>query len=134
MGLRASSIGALALTAAIAAAALACGSDRRFTAAPARTSLGVQTVELPVSRCGTRFIVQATVEGAGPFRFLLDTGSSVTLLGSNVANAANLRSLPGGGVIRYTYDRNGNLASVAPPGHPAHGFSYTPANLVAKRL
>lgn len=87
---------------AVATAAIACGSDRRFTPAPARTTLGVQTVEIPVSRCGTRFIMLATVDGAGPFRFLLDTGSSVTLLGSNVASAASLRSLPGGGVIDTT--------------------------------
>src|SRR5438477_7820894 len=99
MGLRASSLGALVMATTAAMTMLACGSDRRFTAAPSRTTLGVQTAELPVLRCGTRFIVQATVDGAGPFRFLLDTGSSVTLLGSNVASAAGLRTLPGGGVV-----------------------------------
>ena len=33
--------------------------------------------------------------------------------------------------IQYTYDANGNVTGVTPPGRPAHAFAYTPVDLVA---
>jgi RHS repeat-associated protein len=42
--------------------------------------------------------------------------------------------LPDGREIRYTYDDNGNLISLQPPGNSAHRFEYTPINLGAKYL
>jgi hypothetical protein len=32
-------------------------------------------------------------------------------------------------VIDYSYDPNGNLTSLTPPGRPAHTFGHTPVNL-----
>jgi RHS repeat-associated protein len=37
--------------------------------------------------------------------------------------------LPDGGETHVTYDADGNVASVAPPGRPAHVSSYTPGDL-----
>jgi YD repeat-containing protein len=41
---------------------------------------------------------------------------------------------PDGGVIQLTYDEAGNPTSLAPPGRPAHTFSYTPRELVSRYL
>ena len=40
-------------------------------------------------------------------------------------------TLPDGRIIDYTYDSNGNLISITPPGKPTHTFSYTVLNQVA---
>ena len=40
-------------------------------------------------------------------------------------------TLPDGGVVSATYDPLGQLTSLAPPGRPAHRFTYTPADLLA---
>jgi len=37
--------------------------------------------------------------------------------------------LPDGRVISFGYDANGNLTSITPPGHPAHGFAYSAIDL-----
>jgi YD repeat-containing protein len=37
--------------------------------------------------------------------------------------------LPDLRTIGYTYDGNGNVTSITPPGRPAHAFSYTPVDL-----
>ena len=31
--------------------------------------------------------------------------------------------------IQYSYDTNGNITSITPPGRPAHTFTYTPVDL-----
>jgi len=41
------------------------------------------------------------------------------------------RTLPDGSLITYGRDANGNVTSVTPPGRPAHGFTYTPDNLIS---
>ncbi len=40
-------------------------------------------------------------------------------------------TLPDGRVITNTYDANGNVTSVTPPGKSAHDFAYTPVNLTS---
>jgi RHS repeat-associated protein len=42
--------------------------------------------------------------------------------------------LPDGRDILYAYDANGNLASLTPPGRPAHEFRYTNVDLTAEYL
>jgi hypothetical protein len=37
-------------------------------------------------------------------------------------------TLPGARTIGFTYDANGNLASLVPPGKPTHVFRYTPVD------
>ncbi len=39
------------------------------------------------------------------------------------------QTLADGRVITYTYDENGNLATLTPPGRPAHSFDYTAVDL-----
>ena len=36
------------------------------------------------------------------------------------------QTIPDGSVLGYTYDANGNLIALTPPGRPAHTFAYTP--------
>src|SRR5262249_27285504 len=45
------------------------------------------------------------------------------------AGRVTTQTLPDGREIQYTYDANGNLATLTPPGRPSHGFAYTPVNL-----
>ncbi|MBY0279732.1 RHS repeat protein [Candidatus Binatia bacterium] len=42
--------------------------------------------------------------------------------------------LPDANQVGFTYDANGNLATLTPPGRPAHGFEYTPIDLEQKYL
>jgi RHS repeat-associated protein len=35
-------------------------------------------------------------------------------------------TLPGGRIVDYSYDQNGNVSSIVPPGRSAHVFNYTP--------
>ncbi|MBI4819351.1 MAG: hypothetical protein HY791_23970 [Deltaproteobacteria bacterium] len=39
---------------------------------------------------------------------------------------------PDGEVTSFSYDNNGNLSSLSPPGRPAHLFEYTPVDLESK--
>ncbi len=47
----------------------------------------------------------------------------------DLAGRVTYQTLPASRVISSTYDANGNLASIAPPGRPPHGFTYTGVNL-----
>ncbi|MEO8379688.1 MAG: RHS repeat-associated core domain-containing protein [Acidobacteriota bacterium] len=38
--------------------------------------------------------------------------------------------MPGGRVTQVSYDPNGNVTSITPPGRPAHAFTYTPVDLL----
>lgn len=48
-------------------------------------------VVLPTRRCGNYFIVDAMINGEGPFAMLLDTGASVTALSPQAARSAGVR-------------------------------------------
>jgi len=37
---------------------------------------------------------------------------------------------PDGAVIGFAYDAGSNLTSLTPPSKPAHGFTYTPVDLM----
>ena len=41
------------------------------------------------------------------------------------------QTLPGGRIVGFAYDANGNLAALTPPANPAHGFTYTPVDLAS---
>ncbi len=51
----------------------------------------VQTV-LPTDRCGDFFIVDAMVDGKGPYPLLLDTGAGTTVLSPRIAEATGISS------------------------------------------
>lgn len=57
---------------------------------PGRTTLALPWVELPARRVGAYLILETKGDRQGPYRFLIDTGSSVTL-----ATPALVRRLPG---------------------------------------
>jgi len=44
----------------------------------------------------------------------------------NAAGRVTQQTLPDSRVIQFTYDANCNVTSIAPPGHPARAFNYTP--------
>lgn len=71
--------------AALALALLALGGCalpglRREPVPPGRTSFAVPEVTVPARLLGQLLVVETRWGGAGPFRFLVDTGSSVTLV------------------------------------------------------
>ena len=44
------------------------------------------------------------------------------------------QTLPDGREITFTYDANGNVTSITPPGRSAHGFTYTGVDLTQNYL
>jgi hypothetical protein len=74
-----------ALVALVVAVLLAPGCTRTFRFAPARTALAhVETVISTDYRDGF-FLVTGRLNGRGPYRFLLDTGSAFTMVAPHVA-------------------------------------------------
>lgn len=55
-------------------------------------------------------------------------GRSVSFTNDAVGRVTS-QALTDGRVIRYSYDANGNLTSLIPPGREAHLFDYTPVDL-----
>lgn len=53
---------------------------RREPTPPGRTTLSSPLVQLPAQLLGNLFVVEAKWDKAGPYRFVVDTGSSVTLM------------------------------------------------------
>jgi RHS repeat-associated protein len=47
----------------------------------------------------------------------------------DLASRVIQETLPDNRVINYSYDANGNVTSITPPGRPAHDFDYTPVDL-----
>ncbi len=47
----------------------------------------------------------------------------------DAAGRVRRQTLPDGRVIEFSYDANGNLTSLTPPGRPSHGFGFTPVDL-----
>jgi len=52
---------------------------------PERTRLRSEVVEVPMDLSTGRPLVQVTIDGRGPFNFILDTGASVTVIDENLA-------------------------------------------------
>ena len=53
---------------------------RRTAPRPGRTSLGSKPVLVPTRAIGNYLVVEAKWDRSGPYHFLVDTGSSVTLV------------------------------------------------------
>lgn len=68
------------------------------TDGPSRTTLAADRVALPTSSDeSNQLSVDVRINGAGPFRLMVDTGCSSTLLSAEVARTAGLVPLPGKG-------------------------------------
>ena len=48
----------------------------------------------------------------------------------DLADRPATQTLPGGRVVAFTHDRNGNLTSLTPPGRTAHAFAYSNRSLL----
>lgn len=64
--------------------------------APRRTTLSADRVDLPtwVDPKSPYLFVEARINGAGPFRLLVDTGADFLIFGAKLATAAGLKYLP----------------------------------------
>lgn len=78
---RAASLSALALTLALLLGG--CISSRDLK--PGRTSLPKKPLNIPAQIVGNQFIIETRWDKYGPWHFLVDTGSSVTLVSSEFA-------------------------------------------------
>ena len=72
-------------------------SAARRPAQPGRTALGSPLVILPAQLIGNHLVIEAKWDRSGPYRFLIDTGSSTTLV-----TAALARRYPGQEVPAWT--------------------------------
>jgi S1-C subfamily serine protease len=61
---------------------------------PQKTGLPADRIDLPTEKIDDQLWVTARINGAGPFKLLVDTGCSVTLLGQHVVDTAGLKPLP----------------------------------------
>ena len=67
---------------------------------PGRTTMGSPLVLLPAQSIGNYLLVEAKWDRFGPYRFLVDTGSSVTLVTPALAKRYAGRNLPSPGTTR----------------------------------
>jgi hypothetical protein len=75
-------------------------SFRREPPRPGRTTLGTPLVILPAQNIGNHLLVEARWDRNGPYRFLVDTGSSVTLVSPELVRRYAGRRLPPAGAPR----------------------------------
>ncbi len=54
---------------------------------------------------------------------------SVSFPSYDGADRVLTQALPDANQVTFTYDANGNLETLTPPGRPSHGFEYTPIDL-----
>jgi hypothetical protein len=76
-----------------ALAAAACGQEHPASLPPPRVELASPVVRLPMGSFGHRPVVEATLDGKGPYRFILDTGASGCVLAAPFADRAGLTVL-----------------------------------------
>jgi hypothetical protein len=68
-----------------------------------RTELAGNWVDLPTEQIHQKLLVEARIDGAGPFRLLVDSGTSALMLAMDVAEAAGLHPVPSGSVVRDSF-------------------------------
>lgn len=69
----------------------ACADSRGAAFVQSASADSPWTVTLPTRRCGDYFIIDATINGRGPYAMILDSGASVTVLSKRVAREVGLR-------------------------------------------
>jgi len=70
-----------------------------------------------------------TYDALGRLETVTDPLLRVTRYAYDAAGRTTLQTLPGNRDVATTYDENGNIASIAPPGRPPHEFEYTAVDL-----
>jgi hypothetical protein len=71
-----------------------CLSFRREAPRPGRTKLGSPLVVLPAQTLGSYLVIEAKWDRNGPYHFIIDTGSSVTLISPDLAKRYSDKSMP----------------------------------------
>src|SRR5579871_3229776 len=61
---------------------------------PGRTTLGAPLVVAPAQTLGSLLIVEARLDRAGPYHFLVDTGSTVTYVSPELAKRHAAKDAP----------------------------------------
>jgi len=79
---------------------------------------------------GNAWTIGLTYNSAGYVQAATDPMGLITNYTYDAAGRVIQASLPGGRTIDYTFDANGNTTGITPPGRPAHGFAYTPVDLL----
>jgi len=69
-----------------------CFSFKREAPRPGRTTLGSPLIVLPATKLGNYLILETKWDRYGPYRFLIDTGSSVTLISPELARRYSSKS------------------------------------------
>jgi len=85
---------ALALAALAALCAAGCASLHRTAPRPGLTYVGSKPVTLPARLLGNVLVVETKWDKFGPYRFVIDTGSSVTLVSPELAARYSAGELP----------------------------------------
>lgn len=80
---------------------------------------------------GTRVTVN-TYDNSGFLSSTRDPLDRVVEFTRDANGRVLVQRLPGGREVAFTYDTAGNTTSVTPPGRPAHGFDYTPVELMSR--
>jgi len=89
--------------------------------------------------------LSATCQGSGPEsrtstitynargypETITDSLQRTTSFTSDLAGRVPQQTLPGGRVIAYEYDANGNVTAVTPPSNPLHGFAFDSVDLLS---
>jgi hypothetical protein len=107
---------ALAVRAVLAASALvlagcAAGGGSRPVARPLRTTIAREPVVLPAQMIGNFLVLETKWDRHGPYRFLIDTGSSVTLVTPALARRYPGWSAPSG--ARRVKGADGRIVELA---------------------
>lgn len=68
---------------------------QRHSPAPARVDVPHGEAAWPMLDFGGRPILEVTIGGRGPYRFILDTGASITVIGEELADRLGLQAPPG---------------------------------------
>ena len=84
----------LALVALAALAATGCFSVQRSAPKPGITHVGSKPVVIPGHLIGNVLVVEEKGDKFGPYHFIVDTGSSVTLVSPDLAKRYASRELP----------------------------------------
>lgn len=81
---------------------------------PGRTKLTSRLIEVPVEIIGNLIVVETNADGDGPWRFLLDTGSSVTLIDPSFAAGHSMAGQTAGTPEIRVRDANGAITTLPP--------------------
>lgn len=85
---------ALLLAAAWLLTGTGCLSFKREAPRPGLTTFGTPLVVLPAATLGNYLVIEAKWDRYGPYRFLIDTGSSVTLVSTELARRYPVKYTP----------------------------------------